>query len=830
MGYIKDSHVKVGLAHHPTDWLVIEKDTTAKKISTELDILCVGHIHEAESIMKTGMIGTSFVNVAPSCTSDPRIHSHSFSNGVTIINYNHKLKEIETKSYIYDFESGEYVLNSNIDGNGVFFAKIPCKNIKNIHDVIERGIKKIKEDFYSIIDEQIISQKANAGLTLLDSFVMPPIKSKDSEDTEANLTLLQILKCKQNQLFFGTPESGKTTLLYRLLHEYTDKYNQLGVIPIYFNIEECRAKEINSIIKDFIGCNSEEVKALVSASPVIFLIDNLDYTQLNDHFIRKLKNYLGENDNIRLIATASCELSGITPTYFENNILALEVNYILTLRACQIKEMLTKWTPKNDAVKTEQKLENMVSKFCSYSLPCTPMSVSMFLWSTEKSGREPINHAVLLDIYIELALEKLHKDNIYRTRFDYRNKTMVLARIAEVMLSKDNFCINYSDYLKEIEAYISKVGFDFDATKIAEYFIERKIISKNNNVVKFTHACFFHFFVARRMEDNMDFREQTILNVNEFYKYPREIDFYTGLTRNDEQLMKFIFSEFRKHLEPIAFVLDKINVDKFFTKIKNDENDNFNPIVKSLDLSKVQHNRPEEKDLLVKHDNRLEQIPEEIVRVSDKFSLEKLIVIMCNVLRNSEGVENIELKKEIYNSIIRHTVAWSVWFKELIVRYVMEHKKLPPFMPENSNVDFVLKFIPFCIQNGIQNHIGTYKLTTVMLSKIYSESENKTVSDIEKYFSISLFWDNYGANFDRQIDKFIKRVGNNIVQDYLLVRLLEDFYRKTKSNSNEEEVYLELITQLKLKHDKLPKRLYDQVKKSFVANKKSLSFSNDYFL
>lgn len=107
----------------------------------------------------------------------------------------------------------------------------------------------------------------------------------------------------------------------------------------------------------------------------------------------------------------------------------------------------------NELVINKQKdsrLDKIVSDFSSFSLPSNAMSVSLFLWSTEHSDRKPINNAVLLDIYIEIILEKLNQDNIYRGSFDFTNKLQLLANIAQEMLvvSEENYSLLYSDYIK----------------------------------------------------------------------------------------------------------------------------------------------------------------------------------------------------------------------------------------------------------------------------------------------------------------------------------------------------------------------------------------------
>ena len=131
---------------------------------------------------------------------------------------------------------------------------------------------------------------------------------------------------------------------------------------------------------------------------------------------------------------------------------------------------MVKWSPGDEFLERNFKLEKMVNSFCNYSLPCTAMSVSLYLWSTEKADREPINEAVLLDIYIEIILEKLNLNNAYQNSFDYKNKTMLLAHLAEKVREKYPLNLTYGEYIDLISDYLWKaVGYDkFDPKRIGE--------------------------------------------------------------------------------------------------------------------------------------------------------------------------------------------------------------------------------------------------------------------------------------------------------------------------------------------------------------------------
>ncbi|MDR3046180.1 MAG: hypothetical protein LBU51_01015, partial [Bacteroidales bacterium] len=118
-----------------------------------------------------------------------------------------------------------------------------------------------------------------------------------------------------------------------------------------------------------------------------------------------------------------------------------------------------------------------------------------------------------------------------------------------------------------------------------------------------------------------------------------------------------------------------------------------------------------------------------------------------------------------------------------------------------------LKYLPMNIENGINNHLGTTKLSQAIKNKIQHDSTNKSCSDVEKYFSVALYWDSQGKDKFKPFKELIKQLSNNVVQDYCFYKLLDYFYRKTAPNSEEEELCIELLSRLELKTKKLPRRL-----------------------
>ncbi|WP_312196226.1 hypothetical protein [Epilithonimonas vandammei] len=190
-------------------------------------------------------------------------------------------------------------------------------------------------------------------------------------------------------------------------------------------------------------------------------------------------------------------------------------------------------------------------------------------------------------------------------------------------------------------------------------------------------------------------------------------------------------------------------------------------------------------------------------------------------MRNSEGIENLELKKEAYSNLIKHNITYSILYTQLLVQYIIEHKKLPPVIPNNISLEYILKNLPYNIQYSLNTHLGTKKLESVILHKMQRDSlgESHTNSDIEKFLSVALYTDVYGANFDQHLRKFIKSVSTVPTQNYLLFKLTNYLYKRSNPDSDNEKLYLDLLSDLQIRSQKLPKRLKERIIKDWKEKK-----------
>lgn len=812
---IKDCTYKIALIHHPLDWLDKETESIQCWMKKDYDILLNGHVHSTDSSIITKFYGSLFIDTAPAFENDIRNGQlGSFANGINIIEIKDDKSSIIHKGYKYDHTTRSYPDTVEECLNCVSFSS-------EEETIVDRCIKYIRGHHYDEYDNSIIPHKASAIKTLKEAFVLPPI-IRNGDESNKQHSLGEILNDTSNIILFGSHESGKSTILYRMIIELIDNNDLFQVIPAYIDFSTIGSKDIETCLKTYLDCNSNDLRTLLKGNFITLFLDNYAPAKTVANTCNRLYTFIKDN-GIRVIATHDTELNNaLDSTYTLSNSIAFETYFIHPFKAENVRRLMEKWNPGARFEDTNDKLQKMVSSFSSYSLPCSAMSVSLYLWSTENTDRKPVNPALLLDIYLEIILEKLNKDYLYRDSFDYENKIMLLSNIAKYILDESirnpDFQMTYAQYLNCITNYLEKVGFEkVEADKIGDYFIHQKIFTKHNNYIHFTHSCFYYFLLAKKMLKDDGFRD-FIISEKEYYKYERVIDYYAGLNRCNRSLLDLLLQRFDTYFSPLNEIESEINknIDISFTLIKTGET-NFRPIVGNVNLTHACERKGSQEDVEKRanevFDNKLSRIADTYTSPNILYP-ELMIVMLSKAIRNLDGVEDVDLKTRAYTSLIKKSVQYAFVLKESLARYANKNNgTLPYAFSSVTNLPHFLKYMPFGLQCSIHDIMGSTKIFTPIKKKIAKDNKDKTISDIEKYMSIAMLWDSTGLENIKEVKRLIRTIGNNCVLDYLYNKIYYRYSNLISVGSAEEEQCIELLADLKVKG-----HAFKAIKKGLIIN------------
>ncbi len=805
---INDCQVKLALIHHPIEFFSdYDRESIKPLLFKHYDILFTGHVHELESSYNQDLIGDIFISISNSTIGDnPK--ERKFVNGYSIIDF-YPNDKIVAQYRKYVEQHACFVPNTDIGTiDGIKTFKLPSNKNQNS---IERGFQivgEIESKYVEKLNEDIIMSSiyTNTNCSINNLFVEPnllnnPQDTLDEKDTK-RYTIEKILSSNENYLIYGLKESGKTILLDKLFIDALSKFYQLNKIPVFFKFSELKKKEIKTIIKEFTSISSMEFDEFLKQTKVILLIDDLSFNDKNTIILKKLKDFADKYNNTQIIATSTLISETTIPTTYldHNEKFQFNLVFIQNLNSSQIRSLVTKWFNGKD-IDLQESMQKLLKSFGDFGLPKTPLSVTLFLWIFEKQEKRPINNSVLVEIFIENLLEKTNIDNIYSDTFDFANKKRLLSFAAKFMKNNGDgdlsYSIDYIDMLQYFKNYLSS-RFTGQPNKILDDFISRGIfIYEDENLIRFKSAFFFHYFLALQFDYDLDFRTEVLTGEN-YLNYVDEIIYYTGLKRDDQKFL--IFTQEKLHM---AFSSYNESIVENYQKLDLIlESNKQKTIAFRLDDKKIEI-KPNDEQLDQIYDDSLSVIPSQTtIAKKDESNLEtnknldKILKLAACVLKNSEDVDDFEIKKAAYSNILTSSFSFLMQYRDALLWYYSEHKKQPDFFPKNINFEIFVKILPLIHQVVLFNWLGSQKLRPVILDKIKKDKQTLNISDLEKYVSVFVYADIRGSDYPEIIKSFVENSKLNYIKDLSFLKILS-YYHLRKNGDDLDLFYLKLMANIR---------------------------------
>lgn len=812
--FIEKCDLKIAVIHHPLDWLALfdQKDVTPF-IEKDYDLLFCGHIHEPISWAKTGIYGSLFVSIAPTNWTYDIRKEDKCNNGYSVVDIDLDNMQITNYYRRYSHHKETFVPNTDLgDDRGRRVFSLPDSTARFEYQNENTICERIKDIFLKDLNRHLLSFNTDTKAPKdLDSlFVLPRIVRKveyqvDKLEKEETYSLEDLCKSEDNLLILGTKESGKTVLLDKILTELTKNIHKYHKTPVHVNFDEIGTKRYETIISTFLGIGIKSIKEFLNSAKVILLIDDLSFNQVYIPELKRLERFLDENSTVRIIATSGQSIEGEIPLeLFEittfNRFKPLSIK---SYRTKEIKELIKRWFSNNIDFDTPEKLEKLITFFSKVNIPRTPLAVSMFLWIIEhQEDYKPINHATLLENFIERLFKKLSKKEILAGEFDYKNKERLLSEIAYQMYKGDqkNYGLSYSDLLTFIDRYLRGRKFDFVSEEVLEHFLTKGILIKESDgaqvIVRFRFACFFEFFLARKMEFESPFKEH-VLDEENYLNFCNEIDYYTGLKRDQASILKLLIGRMNTAYKEVIEEINKLqfSYDSPFLKIES--------LSSTLDTSfvnKLREKKPKEEEIEKMKDEVLDSMKPEtgIPKKEDSISffrrMDKMLGLASKVLKNSEEIEEENVKDNSYISILQCMMALSILYKLLIEAYVLKFKGRSD-LAIVENLKIAREFMPLIFEIVLFNNMGTGKLSGVIRDKIRRDIGGSNITDYEKFISIFLYSDIRGKDYLKYIKAFVRAIRRSYIVDMSLFKIIIYYLYRSRSKK-EDEMYENIIGDL----------------------------------
>lgn len=809
--------LKIAIIHHPLDWLCeFDYRDVKSLIQRDYHILLCGHVHEGSVWTKSEIHGNLFVSVAPSnWTYNIRSSDRIIANGYSVIDYDIIAQKITNLSRRYSHPKECFDPNTDLgDDKGVsVFPILTTTEFSKLKEKMDLA-RNIEVLHLNEINEHLLSYNTDtkAPKNIDEIFVMPRIVEKiqydlEKKEEEKEYSIEDICKETGDMIIFGTKESGKTVLLDKLLIELTKNIQKYQEIPIKFDFNEVENKKIEKIMYRFLKTGSTDIRKFISEHRIVLLVDNLDFSNVNDHNLMRFQEFLEKNKNIRVVATSSQLYEGEIPfEIFEyRRFSSFKNTTIRSFKVREIRQLMKNWFKNNEEFGKPKKLDSILNILMALNLPRSPLSISMFLWIIEQQENyKPINHATMLENFIERLFKKQSRIEIYSDRFDFKNKERLLAEIAHFMYfnNLDNYEVSYGNLFSFVEQYLKNKRFDdFPAENILNHFFDKGIIIKEivgaETFVRFRFTCFFQFFLTKKMEFDDQFREYVLKDEN-YLMFNNEIDYYTGLNRDKSTILETLIERMKKAYEELTEDIESFEYG-FDTIFRTDK-----AFSKELDtkkfLEKLNKVRPNEEKLDKLRDDMLEEMKVEkgIKKKEEKIGtfkrMERIWTLSAKVLKNTEETNVDKLKDNAYKDIIKCSMAFAVFYKYSLDRWLKD-KSDNIKIEIREQLELQQKILPLIHEIVLHFIMGTIKLSAVIRDKISSDFVSNEISEFERYLSVFLYADVKGKEYLEYIEKFVKTIKQSYIFDMTLFKLVAYYFLRSKSDES-DQIYLNLISEI----------------------------------
>ncbi len=828
---INDCTVKIGVSHHPLDWLIqFDKEACENLIKKEYDMLLCGHTHQGTSYGQTSMYGHIFVSVAPSnwdynMPSDSR----NSSNGYAIIDYN--CDHLVVKNRRYHFTKNKFDPNPDLgDENGEVIHKfVPHGELEKL-SVENDFSNRIRNEYLPVIPEHLLTYQSEscAPQNLQDLFVSPRLINKvihsiESGTEEKNVSIDEILRSKNNYIVFGPKESGKTILLDKLIIEFHSQIDTSRVIPIRIDFKRI-GNRVETEIAAFLNVSIINIPRVLKEHKFVLLIEDIVFSDMHSYDIQKIEKFHGDyKDTVRIIGTCTQRTEGEIPVEFIKNAPKIEnlvILHIGSFRSKEIKTLIHKWFIKK--TQTSINAETLIKSFLSLNLPRTPLAISMFLWifESQEAIYAPTNNADMLENYIERLFKKQLTHKVLRAEFTFRNAERLLSAIAYEMLKgeAENYCLQYSQVLAFTEKYFALKGFSFVAETELEKLIKTGILVKEEmgtgHCLKFRFNCFFQYYLTKQMNFDKQFLDE-VLSEEKYLNFIDEIDYYTGLKRDCADILNLLLERMHNKYLPLVGNIQQLpqTFDQpfiFFNKSEEEQNVDQSPSIERL----LEINKPTNDEIDEMNDEMNDEmldthsiettVKQKNPNITQLELLDRVWQLTSKVLKNSEEISDPILKANALKMIIVCGMSFAGMYKVFLEARLAE--KADSMIPQmKDTMTALINFLPFIYESVQHTFVGTGKLASVLKEKIDKDLTDEEISDFEKFTSVFL----YADLMEQDATKYIANLAKNVRYPYvyrMIILKLFSYYLFGKSSKEKDLEYKNLMAEVNLKLTKRSKK------------------------
>lgn len=812
---LKDAYIKIAVFHHPMEWLHIsEQPLVRRTIMQNFDAVLFGHNHDSNSI---GVVSPNSATLF--AQSGCLYQSRDYFNGYLIIEYGASGKEWNVFAREYYPERNEFDSAPRFSASGQFHFK--HSPLEEVIEISAEAVAEIQDSF----DKHLLSYNASdvAPKSVGAIFVEPHL-SYTSERQEAeklsetigterrkvprkeyDLDISSIAKTGEDVVFIGRSQSGKTTLLHYISlyrwHEFSETA-QFGCFVSAKRLSEGKSTIqhlLELVISSFHGnMLRAQVIRLLESGKIVICIDDIDINHSKS--MASINDFRHKYRGCRYIfSQLEDDFDGIAFKQKNDVISGVKRVFMHSFKRKHTRFLVERWFEGSSDIEIKRITKKIDELLRLLNVPRTPFIISTLLWIEENRPTVSlINQAAAIDSLLDGLLNKLQESKS-RSHLDSEFKRHFLREYSYYLNNSDKTVIPISEFEEFALSFFKNRGLNHSIRDLIAELTDKGVLFECGFEIGFKFDCFRAFFLAEKMNSDSKLLERAI-GFEDIGKYFNEIDLLTGMHRDRIDILEKLYSNVEllsnKLVSPTK--IDSFSNIKMSTSFFSKRS--FQRIEKKvLDNPNIETDVENELDEigglpdLASYDPISSRSREDYSSTSDFHVFILQLRALSITLRNSELVENVDLKERAYNLVI---LSW----ERLCILWLdrFERDNFQDIATNNENIRnkpkdeverirmFTMLLIPTILLSVISEYLSTPKLERFITDSIKKSQDNS----FEKLVSMVLAMDIDKCNWIAELDGLFRVLpvtsfsGNLLFFRSLFHYTHNSSYKMSSSNKN----------------------------------------------
>jgi predicted MPP superfamily phosphohydrolase len=779
--------LRLAIFHHPLSWLrEFDREDCRPLLLRDFDVILTGHMHRQSPEYIATPMGRAVISEGGALYVNRR-----WFNGYCLIQFNREESFCKFTVRRYEDQRKEFDAANNVSAGGDFTVSLRGSGEIAQYVSNETVLQKLRPIWDEMMWEHITSAApgtpntttldelyVSVGLSApgsIDNSQTPLAGSSDRiPSREKVVSETDVINSSVPAIIYGGSESGKTTLGYQLGRLAGLARGTELRVPVFIDLSLLKAgtHQLERAIRDFIS------KANVPFS----LNENLQngaFFIVIDNFERARRDKAAQDRKIKMIEEFIAKFPKNKFVFLadrnDSNTLGIarraeyafkyEKYYLQPLTRKNIR-VLANSRLKSSGLANRKSVDSIVTRIDSINLPKTPYIVSMVLVAFEKDRSVgPINEATLLERFVEALLNRAALSEVERASIDYKLKEAFLAHLARYMIDHDDDSYaQKNDLISFTVEFFKARSWHFDAAEFIDDLLANGILyqteSQDGMMVAFRYKCLRQFFTARYFQLNRDYLEE-IVREDRSFDFVREIDLFTGLTRDEGVLLSVFLDRARRQAEDLGVSKSLESYElkfkysepedvagAFLTDVRSTlssdvEIDDLMDLIDKSDLKIIGPPDNDDEHSSVANSTRSETSPDDSFDILEK---EKkyfaALTILSTTVRNCELTNDAKLKDAAVNEAAN---GWSFFairggqqFNDLLdgkgeAAQLEKFRKLKPDLVKSSEI-WLKCGLSVIISQIAGLTLGTDKLRSIIASCLAGTDEKEIIKRIILFF------------------------------------------------------------------------------------------------